>query len=93
MPHNDEKWLNGKIDHITFRKEQDILKDFETLGYEVRVNNASMLYLTNDNSIVIHINKLMRGYMIFDGSDYGGHFTTIQEHKLLNELFKVWQWL
>ena len=61
------------------------------LGYEIKVNNASMLYLTNDYDVTIHINKLFKGYRRFYDNEIA-NYITMQEHKLLNELFEVIFW-
>lgn len=74
------------------RTEQDVLKDFEKLGYEIKVNNASMLYLATNNDVVIHINKLFKGYRRFYDNEIS-NYVTMQEHKLLNELFTIWGWI
>ena len=77
------------------RTEQKILKDFEALGYKIKVNNASMIYLTNDYAVIIHINKLMKWYAKCtnnNNNEIVRNFT-MQEHKLLNELFTLWGWL
>lgn len=74
------------------RTEADILNEFEKLGYKIKVNNASMLYLTNDYDITIHINKLIKGYRRFYDNEIS-NYITIQEHKLLNELFICWGWI
>ena len=73
------------------RTEQEILKDFEALGYEIKVNKASMLYLTNDYDVTIHINKLLKGYRRF--YDNEKNYIPMQEHKLLNELFNCYGWI
>ena len=77
----------------TPRTEQKILKDFEALGYVIVRNDNSILKMENNNYIRIQINK-GECYMNYDKSS--PHLSmpiTIQEHKLLNELFEVWQWI
>lgn len=75
------------------RTEDDILKDFEKLGYKIVVNNASMIYLTNKSGITLHINKLMKWYGRYNEDNEIARYIYMQEHKLLNELFEVWQWI
>lgn len=85
MPHNDENWLNGKIEHIK-RTEQEILKDFEKLGWKVTQNDDSFIIICFDDFARIIIIKCTKTYSV-------GNLCNIQEHKLLNELFTVWGWL
>ena len=68
------------------RTETEILKDFETLGYKVYKNDEYNLILEADNFWKIDIWKSEKAYRIL-------HFTGMQEHKLLNELFSVWRWI
>lgn len=80
------------------RTEADILNDFEKLGYEV-VNSHNHPFIemskyNGDFSVYeyIAINKAEHNYEKFA---QGGDVTpiTMQEHKLLNELFICWGWL
>ena len=74
------------------RTEQEILKDFETLGYKVAFvseENRLLLYKSNDDTIFIYKNtKEYEKCDIIQSINL-----TIQEHKLLHELFEVWQWV
>jgi hypothetical protein len=81
------------------RTEEDVLKDFEVLGYEVD-NTYSKLTLINwlsrfsEHYVVVSINKQEKTYgkvKVAIDRTCGG--LTIQEHKLLNELFTIWGWL
>ena len=74
------------------RNEQDILNDFEKLGYKIKVNNASMLYLTTDCNVTIHINKIMKAFRKFFYNEET-NYIFIKEYKLLNELFQIWGWI
>ena len=91
MPHND-----GRIEHIT-RTEQDVLKDFEALGYKLEINSKYHTIQLSKQIIKIRIFKNARSYeKYFNDDDTNNHIsvlTTITEHKLLNELFKIWGWL
>jgi hypothetical protein len=82
------------------RTEEEILKDFEKLGYEVKQNNDFCLIMINDKTDeVISILKrdtftISMGYRKYiKDEDYLATFITMQEHKLLSELFEVWQWI
>lgn len=79
------------------RTESEVLKDFEKLGYEVNKarNNFLCLELIKNeekNKTIIYIDKPAKVYY---KRDYFWDFITItmQEHKLLNELFTIWGWL
>ena len=69
------------------RTEQDILKDFEKLGFKVE-RNSDALCLLSMNDFKIDIRKYGRKYSISEWD-----YLDIQEHKLLHELFKCWGWL
>jgi hypothetical protein len=80
----------------TPRTEAELLKEFEKLGYEVKQNNGFCLIMINDKTDeVISILKrdtftISMGYRKYiKDEDYLATFITIQEHKLLNELFEV----
>lgn len=80
------------------RTEQEILNDFEKLGYKV---------LNLPDKPFIEIGKYNEeygvwGYIVINKNEYnyckfimGGDVVpiTMQEHKLLNELFICWGWL
>lgn len=77
----------------TPRTEQEILKDFEALGYVVARNDWEKLVL-NKFDEVIKIDKIDKWYKKFLAYSGGiSEIITMQEHKLLNELFEVWGWL
>lgn len=70
------------------RTEQEILKDFEKLEYEVVRNDDGWLELEIvGTNVSIMICKLDKSY------DLTGEPLTVQEHKLLNELFGLWGWI
>jgi hypothetical protein len=75
------------------RTEQEILNDFEKLGYRIehnKDNTAILLFKTDETKVFetcIYIdlkNKEYRKQEFVNTSDI-----TMQEHKLLNELFEV----
>lgn len=84
------------------RTEQDVLKDFESLGYEVVCNSDRELILEQElksNYTIInriHIEKQLQAY---SKSQFAYRVGTsplwvfMQEHKLINELFNIWGWL
>lgn len=90
------------------RTENEILKDFEKLGYRIEKNKSK--YNNSGNSI-----SLLRDYKFHDDDDriltaeiyidledktyifkeinYESPLSfTMYEHKLLNELFELWGW-
>lgn len=83
------------------RTEQDILNDFETLGWKVDdgyVNFTLKKIITKNNTFgeylcycYIVINKENQTYRAEQRSNWNteGYNFTMQEHKLLNELFEV----
>lgn len=69
------------------RTEEEILKDFEKLGYEIIENNSNWLeLLLVDENLRIVIFKLD---MTYTSDDY----LNMKEHKLLHELFLCWSWI
>ena len=77
------------------RTGQEVLKDFEKLGYEVVCNNNLKIRLEKNNT-TLTISKISRWYSC-KTYDYLGNEITVpigmQEHKLLTYLFKIWRWL
>ena len=81
------------------RTEQDVLKDFEKLGYEIPIyNNESVEFHKFDSigrMIVISVFKPLKEYskyLIMKNVMYVADIE-LQEHKLLNELFTIWGWI
>ena len=70
----------------TSRTEQEILKDFEKLGWKVTQNDDSCMIICFNGFARIVILKCAKQYSI-------NNLCNMQEHKLLNELFEVWQWI
>lgn len=69
------------------RTEQDVLKDFEKLGYKLLYNNSFCLVFERNNLYTLSISKQYKEYWT-DGEIS----INMQEHKLLNELFQIWGW-
>ena len=66
------------------RTEQDVLKDFEKVGYRATKSNTRLKLRNKKSCISIMFEtKTINCYKPI----------TIQEHKLLNELFTIWRWL
>ena len=68
------------------RTEQDILNDFERLGWKVTQNDDSCMIICFNGFARIVILKCAKQYAI-------NNLCNMQEHKLLHELFTVWGWL
>lgn len=75
-------------------REEEILKEFEKLGYEI-IENCEIKLILKCGLSTIQISKLTKVYRKLIGQQQNkiGNFLTMQEHKLLNELFKCWGWL
>ena len=71
------------------RTEQEILKEFEKLGYKILDNNKNDLILVKDMGLRLMINKELKHYMVVALTP----LVTMQEHKLLNELFECYGFL
>ena len=70
------------------RTEQEILKDFKKLGYKVK-ENSDWLCLFRIDGYKIDIRKNVKKCHTNMGTGY----MSMQEHKLLYELFKCWEWI
>ena len=69
------------------RTEEEVLKDFRKLGYQVVTNNNSIIGLYNkERETRIFIYKKSKRVSFHDRM-------TLSEHKLLHELFQIWNWL
>lgn len=81
--------LQELVDKEKPRTEQDILKDFEKLGYEVEVRSAFIILVDKRNGYEIRIWLNDKEYSI------PVEYTSIgmSEHKLLHELFKCLGWI
>ena len=69
------------------RTEQEILKDLEALGYEIK-DYGEYITFKLGRIEVMDIWKTSKSYEIIQGLNI-----TMQEHKLFNELFTLWGWL
>ena len=70
------------------RTEEEVLKDFRNLELKIHKHSEGILSLENTKELKhIIIYKKERVYKVF--------YTpmTLEEHKLLNELFSIWGWL
>lgn len=77
-----------KITEKIMKTEEEILKDFKKLGYEVK-ESSDGLCLFKIGGYKIDIRKNARKYYAIMGTGY----MSMQEHKLLYELFKCWEWI
>lgn len=74
------------------RTEQEILNDFEEIGYNITHYPVNKCYNLTGMGFVITINKNEKKYGM--KTQFRNHIRIdIQTHKLLHELFEVWQWL
>lgn len=94
--------LKKQLKSKSMRTEQDVLKDFQKLGYEVVCNSDRELILEQEfksgYTIInrIHIEKRSQAYSKSQFAYCVGTsplWVSMQEHKLLNELFTIWGWL
>ena len=74
------------------RTEQEVLNDFEKLGYEVVANGDCFIKLKN-NGDMIRISKYSVWYRCYREDSELAVPIDMEEHKLLNELFTIWGWL
>lgn len=74
------------------RTEEEVLKDFERLGYNV-VANGDWYIKLNYNGDMIRISKYSKAYKCYDEDSKLALPIEIEEHKLLTELFSIWGWL
>lgn len=83
-----------QLDLLEMRTEQDILDEFEILGYKVEVNDEKELVLSHSNFYQLKVNKQAQGYLAVNRfNNRNGIMFDLAEHKLLNELFIIWGWL
>ena len=83
------------------RTEEEILKDFEKLDYKRNENNSAYMIRfereTENYVSRIEINKVTFGYCKYEIRKKDCFEKTINirtwEHKLLHELFELWEWL
>ena len=76
------------------RTEEEILKDFKKLGYKIHRDRYNIFIYAP--YIEIEIDFDLKGYQKKRGISVGewtSSFLTLEEHKLLHELFKCWGWL
>ena len=87
------------------RTEKEVLNDFEKLGWKLAdklpnfVLHKRKITQCEDNEIThycyIRINKEKQTYGVEDNYYFHPYYyrLTMQEHKLLTDLFKIWRWL
>jgi hypothetical protein len=76
------------------QQEQEILKEFEELGYEIERNiDISEIYLTNKKAdCKIVINKFKKIYYVREFYTPEYQMLLLNEHQLLHRLFEIWGW-
>lgn len=74
------------------RTEEEVLKDFEKLGYDIIYNGQHYIKL-NNNGYMMRISKMTKKYKCYDEYSKLAIPIEIEEHKLLTELFSIWGWL
>lgn len=76
------------------RTEQDVLDEFEILGYKLVTNNDKELTLQHSDFYTLKVNKKAQGYLAINRfNNRTGIMFDLLEHKLLHELFCIWGWL
>ena len=71
------------------RTEEEVLKDFEKLGYKIIKNTKTWLEIYDEflgNKFLI--SKEDKAYCVENGEPI-----SMLEHSLLTELFQIWNWL
>ena len=74
------------------RTEEEVLKDFEKLGYKIKENTNIELVL-GTKFFFIKFKELSKVYHTYFEDSKLHSTINMQEHKLLNELFSIWGWL
>ena len=79
------------------RTEEEVLKDFENLIWNVDENNNERLRLSykkkNGYYEYLEIDKEYKDYCRYEQHTFVTCYIPINQHKLLNELFSIWGWL
>lgn len=75
------------------RTEEEVLEDFRKIGTILK-NDENMLFI-NILNCVIEIDKKNKCYFCYDVFKRQpiSEKISLNEHKLINELFKIWGWL
>lgn len=75
------------------RTEEQVLKDFEKLGFRVIKFTTELILKSEERKKDIIINFNEKDYSCSLMRDTFFSYITMQEHKLLTELFTIWGWL
>lgn len=74
------------------RTEEEVLKDFKKLKWKISIDNDIFIDLVGSTSSKnIYCDKHIRIYKKI--KSYRNTEITMEEHKLLTELFQIWGWL
>ena len=75
------------------RTEKEILKDFEKLGYKFTKSPVMFSLINSSNTKRIYIHIDTNEYTVAGSQPQVFNVLTMQEHKLLHELFECWGWI
>lgn len=77
------------------RTEEEVLKDFEKYGTLTLIRNDEYVLMIIVGKRCIEIDKECKCHYCYDAFKTRPVSTGIrlEEHKLLNELFSIWDWL
>lgn len=75
------------------RTEEQVLKNFEELGYDIVENNDKCLKLRYNACVIMNISRVSKCYNCYWKENLLRSNIDMQEHKLLHELFTIWEWL
>ena len=74
------------------RTEKQVLRDFKDMGYKITFDDEDEIYLEYDLTM-IEISKVFKCYRSYYTLNKVSVFVSVEVHKLLHELFKIWGWL
>jgi hypothetical protein len=74
------------------RTEEQVFNDFKELGYSLKQNQDNNRYvLSNEDEFFIIIGRKRQWYCKKD--EHTSYLPiSVREHKLLHELFEIWEW-
>ena len=72
--------------------EQEILKKFKELGYEVKNIYDDLILTCIEKNTIIVIDKIRKTYFAREIDVMAHQLLDRKEHHLLTELFKCWGW-
>lgn len=75
------------------RTEKQVLDDFKKLGYTTIIKRNEYLKLQEDFDEILFNFKNKTYLKSYGTYDFDNSSITVEEHKLLHELFEIWGWL